>query len=98
VETISCDFFAIRREHLVAVGGLSSVSSGQMTRLVDKLVLNAKRNGLRVIVTPFAVAGFYPDPPSVPIEPPRLPEQRGISLDPNLLAFGDQTRVIGGIV
>gem|GEM_PF-2354087 len=56
VEMISDDFFATRREHLAAVGGLSIVSSSRMPRLVRRLILNASRRDLRVLVTPFAVA------------------------------------------
>ncbi len=56
VDLISDEFFAIRREHLAAVGGLSTVSSFRMPQLVRRLLLNASFRGLRVLVTPFAVA------------------------------------------
>ena len=56
VEIISDHFFALRREHLEAVGGLSVISSPRMPQLVKRLTLNARRRDLRVLVTPFAVA------------------------------------------
>jgi hypothetical protein len=66
VETIPPDFFAFRREHLAAVGGLTRMSSSQT--LLDKLTANAHQRGLRVLVTPFAVASFHS------VEPPLLRE------------------------
>lgn len=58
VDAISEHFFAVRREHLSAVGGLASCSASQMPRLVGKLCHNAHEQGLRVRVTPYAVAMF----------------------------------------
>jgi hypothetical protein len=81
------DFFAIRREHLIAVGGLSSVSAAQMPRLVRKLVMNAKLRGLRVIVTPFAIASFHHNFPDVSMD---------LSSDP--LAFDDLVQAARGSV
>jgi len=89
VETISDRFFAIRREHLSAVGGLPSVAAGQMPQLVHKLVTNANRCGLRVIVTPFAVASFHHSLPDTPVVPVPLQNHTSISLNPNLPAFED---------
>jgi len=67
VETIPADFFAVRREHLAAVGGVSSM---QMPELVRKLVTHAHQRGLRVIVTPFAVASFHSVEPAHPPDNP----------------------------
>jgi hypothetical protein len=63
VETIPPDFFAVRREHLTTAGGLTSISSGQT--LLDKLTANAHQRGLRVLVTPFAVASFHSVEPTL---------------------------------
>jgi hypothetical protein len=60
VDAISDYFFATRREHLLSVGGLTAISGGYMQRLAMRLVENAKSVGLKVIITPFAVACFHP--------------------------------------
>ena len=62
VDAISDEFFAIRAEHLAAVGGLAAVSSSRMPRLVRRLALNASKRGLQVLVTPFAVATVEAQP------------------------------------
>jgi hypothetical protein len=97
VEMISDLFFAIRREQLLAAGGLSAVSAGQTLPLVHKLVSNAHRDGLRVIVTPFAVASFHRTRPVVPPDPVRSQTHRGVCLNPNLLAFEDLTQAVRGV-
>ncbi len=97
VEMISDLFFAIRREQLLAVGGLSAVSAGQTLPLVHRLVSNAHRDGLRVIVTPFAVASFHRTRPVVPPDPVRSQTHRGVCLNPNLLAFEDLTQAVRGV-
>jgi hypothetical protein len=97
VEMISDPFFAIRREHLAAVGGLSAVSAGQMPQLVHKLVTNAIGRGLRIIVTPFAIARFHQTDPNVPVDPARLRSENGIGLNPNLLEFNDLARAMRGV-
>ncbi len=89
VEMISDHFFAVRREHLAAVGGISS-------QLVHKLVSHAKRQGLRVIVSPFAVGAFHQSRPEVPLDP--VQDGGGVALNPNLLAFTDLTRAVRGAV
>jgi hypothetical protein len=96
VEMISEHFFAIRREHLAAVGGLSAVSAAQMRQLVHKLVAHAKQQGLRVIVTPFAIAGFQQIRPEAPVDPVRAREHGGVALNPNLLAFADLAQAVRG--
>jgi O-antigen biosynthesis protein len=97
VEMISDLFFAIRREHLAAVGGLSAVSAGQMPQLVHKLVTNAIGRDLRIIVTPFAIASFHQTDPDVPVDPTRLRNEKGIALNPNLLEFHDLARAMRGV-
>jgi glycosyltransferase involved in cell wall biosynthesis len=59
VDGISDHFFATRREHLIAVGGLPAISGAHMQRLVMRLVRNADSNGLKVVATPYAVASFH---------------------------------------
>jgi hypothetical protein len=97
VEMISDLFFAIRREYLLAVGGLSAISAGQMLPLVHKLVGNAHRDGLRIIVTPFAVASFQRTRPVVPVDPVRAQTDNGVCLNPNLLAFEDLSQAVRGV-
>jgi hypothetical protein len=97
VEMISDLFFATRRENLLAVGGLSAVSAGQMLPLVHRLVASAHRDGLRVIVTPFAVASFHRTSPVVPVDPVRLQTHSGVCLNPNLLAFEDLSQAVRGV-
>jgi glycosyltransferase involved in cell wall biosynthesis len=98
VEMIADFFFAVRPEHLSAVGGLSAISAGQIPQLVHKLVTNAHRRGLRVMVTPFAVASFDSVCPNVPVDPPRLQNHPGVGLNPNLAAFENLPGAIKGIV
>jgi hypothetical protein len=94
---ISDLFFAIRRENLLAVGGLSAVSTGQMLPLVHKLVAKVHRDGLRVIVTPFAVASFHRTRPVVPLDPVRSQTHSAVCLNPNLLAFDDLSQAVRGV-
>ncbi len=56
VAAISDEFFAVARRHLAAVGGLGIISADCMPRLVNALRLNARAQGLKVLVTPYAVA------------------------------------------
>jgi hypothetical protein len=56
VEAISDEFFAVRRELLVSVGGLSTVSGDKMRQLVDQLVQQTHRLGMKILVTPYSVA------------------------------------------
>jgi hypothetical protein len=86
VETVSDEFFAVRRDRLAAVDGLSKLSSSEMPQLVYKLVTNARQHGLRVIVTPFAVAGFHSSAKSK-VEPIPPRDGASVSLNPNLLAI-----------
>lgn len=93
VEAISDEFFAIRREQLEAVGGLSSVSTHGMDRLVRKLIRNARRSGLAVIVTPYAIATFDARTSTLKSEPVRVPRDLRIRLNANLSAFVNFTEV-----
>ena len=95
VETISDEFFALRREHLSEVGGLGCVSATFMPRLVEQLTSRAHGRGLRVLVTPYAVAtfeGVRPSPPKQLIES----EHSQIRLNPNLAQFAHQREVLSG--
>lgn len=49
-------FFAVRRDRLLAVGGLSVVSSGRMPELLRRLTNAAHEANLHLLVTPDAVA------------------------------------------
>ena len=92
VEMISEHFFAIRREHF-GRWRASAVSPGQMPQLVHKLVSYAKRRGLRVIVTPFAIGGFHQMRPELAVDAVRMREQGDVALNLNLfLDFGDPGR------
>ena len=51
VDTISAGFFAVRREHVLNVG-----VAGPLDQLIERLLSNAKQRGLRILVTPYAVA------------------------------------------
>lgn len=49
-------FFAVRRERLLAVGGLGILSSRRMPELLERLLADAQNSGLQAWVTPDAVA------------------------------------------
>lgn len=95
VETISDEFFAVRREHLAAVGGLGSVSASFMPRLVRQLSAQAHARGLRVLATPYAVATFEG---VWPISPSAISnnDSRSIRLNPNFASFANLSEVLGG--
>ena len=82
VHAISDEFFAIRREHLAAIGGLSVISSSHMPRVVRLLAHSAKSHNLRILVTPYAIATFEDARPSLPWEP--LETQDRSRLNPSL--------------
>lgn len=96
VEAISDEFFAVRREHLASVDGLSSVSASQMQQLVYKLAKNAHDRGLHVLVTPYAVATFDDATPGCSYEPICGDNRSGVSLNANLGAFEDLSGVLRG--
>ncbi|MBV8570114.1 MAG: hypothetical protein JO319_05850, partial [Acidobacteriaceae bacterium] len=60
--------FAVRREHLAAVGGLAACSASHMARLAGKLCNHAREHGLRILVTPYAVATFESAPPVAAVD------------------------------
>lgn len=95
VETISDEFFAVRREHLARIGGLGAVSATFMPRLVAELTRYAHEQGLRVLFTPYAVATFEG------VWSARSPDacsrdRRGIQLNPNLASFANLREVLSG--
>lgn len=97
VETISDFFFATHRRHLAAIGGLAAVCGTRMPQLVNKLIQNAGREGLGIIVTPYAVATFddlFRDA-SQPA-PLRQPGSRSVNINPNLELFSDFQMVMRG--
>jgi glycosyltransferase involved in cell wall biosynthesis len=96
VETISEFFFATHRRHIASVGGLASIVSTGMPKLVNKLVGNAAREELQVIVTPFAVTTFDDDFSSPQSSPLRQRGRNAFDLNPNLEAFADFDSLIRG--
>ena len=56
VTGISPHFFAVRRAQLLAAGGLAVLSSDRMPELLRRLVDVTRAAGLKVVVTPYAVA------------------------------------------
>lgn len=56
VARMSEHFFAVRRDRLIAVGGLSAVSSERMPELQRRLTNAAHKADLRLVITPLAVA------------------------------------------
>jgi hypothetical protein len=98
VETISDEFFAVRRELLAPVGGLSGVASDQMPRLAYKLVEQAHRRCLRVLVTPYAIATFHRTVPRSNVKSDRDFARGGIAQNLNLADFEDPARVAKGIL
>lgn len=49
-------FFAVRREKLLAIGGLGILSSRRMPELLERLLADANETGSQIWVTPNAVA------------------------------------------
>jgi len=107
VDTISDEFFAVRREHLETVGGLGSVSASFMPRLVQQLTESAHGRGLRVLVTPYAVATFEGVWPGAPSEIAPAMDHSDVNpdvklnrvrLNPNLFAFENLADVLSGNV
>ena len=96
VEAIGDYFFAVRREHLSAVGGLGAVSGAHMPRLVHRLIGNARKSGLLILVTPYAVATFAGEVQPSAIEPLENNRCAGVSINPNLMAFQHLEQVLKG--
>jgi O-antigen biosynthesis protein len=94
VDAVSHHVFATRREHLAAVGGIGSISASHMPQLVSKLVRNASKQDLRVLVTPYAVATFDSSVSTPAIECCGL-EKVHITGNPNLLSF-DEVKTLNG--
>ena len=62
VTNISEHFFAVRRDQLLGVGGLSVVSSERMPELLRRLVEATHKNNRHLLITPHAVVtltGFF---------------------------------------
>src|SRR5271166_3172905 len=96
VEAIGDHFFAVRRDHLSAVGGLGAVSGAHMPRLVHRLARNARKGGLLILVTPYAVATFAGEVQAPPMEPLESNPCSGVSINPNLMAFQHLDEVFKG--
>jgi O-antigen biosynthesis protein len=96
VEGISHGFFAVRREHLAVVGGVAALSAAHVPRLVSRLLTNARKLGLKVIVTPYAVATVANDGQPLPIEGQSVDTSPAVSMNPNLSRFGRLDEVMRG--
>ena len=94
VEAISDEFFAVRRELLASIGGLGSLSAGQMPRLASRLAKNARDRGLRILVTPFAIATFDGASPRPPLEREEQNSASGVSLNSNFAAFENRDQML----
>lgn len=64
LESISDEFFAVKRTQLEALGGLQIFASADMPKFVERLVEASRSQNLRVLVTPYAVATLDVDSPS----------------------------------
>lgn len=81
-------FFAVRPELLAEVGGLGAVSSSHMQRLADALAMNARRKGLSVLFTPYAIATFSEEPKLQKVRQDFEHGQPSVfRLNPNLKSF-----------
>jgi len=98
VEAIGDLFFAVRREHLSAVGGLGAVSGAHMPRLVHRLARNARKSKLLILVTPYAVATFAGEVHAPAMEPLESISRSGVSINPNLTAFQYMDEVFKGSI
>jgi hypothetical protein len=58
-------FFMVRREHLLAVGGMSLLCSAAVNRVPNELCSWAQRNNGQAFVTSKAVAKFEVDRPGL---------------------------------
>ncbi len=96
VEAISDEFFAVSREHLAAAGGLGSVSGSQMPRLAHRLANNAHSRGLRVRITPYAIATFEHADPTPTLDPVAPGTHSAVTLNANLTAFENMRDVLTG--
>jgi len=96
VEAIGDYFLAVRREHLSAVGGLGAVSGAHIPRLVHRLIGNARKSELLILVTPYAVATFAGEAQAPAIEPLESNRCSGVSINPNLMAFQHLEQVLKG--
>ena len=83
VEAVSDKFFAVRREHVEAIGGFARLSSSRMPEFVRDLTAYAHRLRLQVLVTPYSIAAFDCS------EIVRLSNRAIACLNPNLSAFSD---------
>lgn len=91
VDSIGAQFFAVQRKHLAAAGGLGSIDGKHMPRLVRRLVEHARTKGLKILVTPYAVATFDHGEPQLPGEPVAQHHTDTVNENPNLTFFRDHT-------
>ncbi len=89
-------FFAVRREHLEAVGGLGIISSSEIRHLAITLTQYMKDHGLSIIFTPYAVASFSGDQ-----EPARERTAQSTAFEtrrvnPQVLSFMNSDQVLKG--
>lgn len=94
VDTIDGGFFAVRRDRLRDAGGIGSVSTSHMMRLIDRLGRQARASGSRILFTPYAVAraAVSPQIRGLPFDFEYQPYRRMVNR--NLLAFSDLKAVM----
>ena len=96
VETISDEYFAVRRDRLARIGGLGCVSASFMPRLVELLTVSVHRQGQRVLVTPYAVATLEGVWPAACPPLPREGDNAAVVLNPNFACFANRAEVLSG--
>jgi glycosyltransferase involved in cell wall biosynthesis len=97
LDAISGRFFAVRREHLAAVGGLGALSSTRIQRVARLLGKHAIDEGLSILFTPYAVATFYTDSEMLKQEATDGVQQDLLRLNPHLLEFRSNEMLQGRI-
>ncbi len=89
-------FFAVRREHLEAVGGLGVVSSSEIRHLATILTQYLQDKGLSLIFTPYAVASFSPAEEPAKERTLQSTKQETLRVNPALLSFVNSDQVLKG--
>jgi hypothetical protein len=87
VEAVGEHFFAIRRELLVALGGMPLIRTDGMESLALKAVEYARSASLKVIVTPYAIASCNCLEPFVPLNSELVSWRKSIFINPNLISY-----------
>ena len=89
-------FFALRREHLEAVGGLGVISSSEIRHLAIILTRYVEEKGLSLIFTPYAVASFSVDEEPARGRTPQSATSATLRVNPQVLSFANSDQVLKG--